>query len=73
MNCYKKTRKVRVLVVVVAVAVVVVVVVVVVAVVVVVVAQHTAHNLSGPETLGIPRPRGPAGCQTICLKRFGDR
>ncbi len=30
-------------------------------------------GLSGPETLGIPRPRGPAGCQTLCLKRLGDR
>ncbi len=30
-------------------------------------------DLSGPETLAIPRPRGPAGRQTICLKGFGAR
>ncbi len=65
---HKKTCKLRV-----AVAAVVAVVVAAVVVAVVVVVQHTAHNLSGPETLGIPGPRGPAGCQTLSQKRFGDR
>ena len=31
------------------------------------------HLLGGPETLAIPRLRGPADRQTLCVKGFGAR